>query len=153
METVEQLLGKHPFIKGLSEDHLHLLAGCSQLARYESGQFLFREGERARAFYLVRRGRVAIATLTPHQGLITIQTVGDGDVLGWSWLVPPYEWHFAARAVEPTAVIVVNGDCVRGKCEEDRAFGYLIMRRVAQVMASRLEAMHLQLLNVYEHSR
>jgi CRP-like cAMP-binding protein len=152
METIEQLLGEHPFIRGLSDDHVALLAGCAQLTRFDGGQFLFREGERARSFYLIRRGRIAITTVTPQQGLITIQTVGDGDVLGWSWLVSPYEWHFGARALEPTAVLTLNGDCVRGKCEEDHVFGFLMMRRFAQVMASRLEAMHLQLLNVYEHS-
>ena len=50
----------------------------------------------------MQRGRVAIASITPHEGPLTIQSVGDGDLLGWSWLVPPYRWHFGARAIEAT---------------------------------------------------
>jgi CRP-like cAMP-binding protein len=100
---------------------------------------------------VVRHGSVAITSVTPQEGLVTIQTLGEGDILGWSWLLPPYRWHFGARATEPTALIAFDAQCVRNKCEHDRAFGYEIMRRFAQIMASRLEATHLQLMNVYEY--
>lgn len=150
MKGMEDLLAEHPFFRDLSPAHLSLLAGCASNTRVESGQFLFREGEVARSFYVVRQGNVAIASLTPHEGLVVIQTAGPGDVLGWSWLLPPYRWHFGAYAVEPAALVTLDATCVRGKCELDREFGYEIMRRFSQVMASRLEAMSLQLLNVYE---
>ena len=153
MQSIEQLLAEHPFFLGLKTEHIKLLAGCATTARVEGGEFLFRDGEMARAFYVVRHGGIAIATITPHEGLVVIQTVGDGDVLGWSWLLPPYRWHFGAYATEPTTLVALNAACVRGKCESDPEFGFEIMRRFAQVMASRLEAMHLQLMNVYEHRR
>jgi CRP-like cAMP-binding protein len=153
MSSLEQHLSEHPFFMGLRPDHLALLSGCATTTRAEGGEFLFREGQPARSFYVVRHGSVAIASITPHEGLVVIQTVGDGDVLGWSWLLPPYNWHFGAYAVEPTTLIALDAVCVRGKCEHDPVFGFEIMRRFAQVMASRLEATHLQLMNVYEHRR
>jgi len=151
MTTVEQLLAEHPFFIGLEQDQVALLAGCATLTRVEGGEFLFREGEVARAFYVVRRGAIAVASITPHEGLVVIQTVSDGDVLGWSWLLPPFRWHFGAYAIEPTSLVALDATCVRKKCEDDARFGYQIMRRFAQVMASRLEATHLQLMNVYEN--
>jgi len=151
MKSLDQLLAEHPFFEGMRPEHLELLAGCASAARIDGGDFLFREGEHARAFYIVRHGSIAITSITPHEGLVTIQTLGQGEVLGWSWLLPPYRWHFGARALEPTVVVGLDATCVRGKCEQDLEFGYEIMTRFAQVMASRLEATHLQLLNIYEH--
>jgi CRP-like cAMP-binding protein len=153
MSALEQQLAEHPFFLGLPPEHLALLSGCAATARVEAGEYLFREGQAARSFYVIRHGSVAIASITPHEGLVAIQTVGDGDVLGWSWLLPPYQWHFGAYAVEPTTLVALDAVCVRTKCEQDRDFGFEIMRRFAQVMASRLEATHLQLLSVYEHRR
>jgi CRP-like cAMP-binding protein len=151
MTTVEQLLAEHPFFLGLKPEHVNLLSGCATLSRVEGGEFLFREGEVARSFYVVRHGSIAVASITPHEGLVVIQTVSDGDVLGWSWLLPPFRWHFGAYAIEPTSLVALDATCVRKKCEGDAKFGYQIMRRFAQVMASRLEATHLQLMNVYEN--
>ena len=151
MTTVEQLLAEHPFFLGLEPEHVSLLSGCATLARVEGGEFLFREGEVARSFYVVRHGSVAVASITPQEGLVVIQTVSDGDVLGWSWLLPPFRWHFGAYAIEPTSLVALDATCVRKKCEDDAGFGYQIMRRFAQVIAWRLEAMHLQLMNVYEY--
>jgi len=151
MKGLEELLVDHAFFRDLEPPHLTLLAGCASQVRVDEGEFLFREGEVARAFYLVRHGSVAIQSITPHEGMVTIQTLGEGDILGWSWLLPPYRWHFSARAIQPTVVVGLDAACVRGKCEQDPGFGYDIMRRFSQVMASRLEAMHLQLMNVYEY--
>jgi CRP/FNR family cyclic AMP-dependent transcriptional regulator len=151
MTSLEHLLAEHPFCAGLAPQHIAHLAECATTARAESGEFLFRDGEVARAFYVIRHGSVSIASITPHEGLVTIQTVGDGEVLGWSWLVPPYRWHFGAHATEPTTLVAIDAARVRSLCERDHEFGFELMRRFAQVMASRLEAMHLQLLNVYEH--
>ena len=151
MTSVEQLLGEHPFFLGMREEQVKVLSGCATLARIEGGEFLFREGEMAKSFYVVRHGAVAVASITPHEGLVVIQTISDGDVLGWSWLLPPYRWHFGAYAIEPTSLVSLDATCVRKKCDNDPLFGYEIMRRFAQVMASRLEATHLQLMNVYEY--
>jgi CRP-like cAMP-binding protein len=153
MSSLEQLLTEHPFFMGLGPEHVAQLAEYATAARVEGGEFLFREGEVARAFYVIRHGSVAVASITPHEGLVVIQTVGPGEVLGWSWLLAPYRWHFGAYAAEPTSVVAFDAAAVRAHSEHDRTFGYELMRRFAQVMASRLEATHLQLMNVYEHRR
>ena len=96
---------------------------------------------------------MAIASVTPHEGPVTIQTVGAGDLLGWSWMLPPYRWHFGARTVEATSVVAFNAACVREQLERDPALGYRMMRRFAQVMATRLEALSVQLTSLYEYRR
>ena len=75
-----------------------------------------------------------------------------GEILGWSWLVPPYRWHFDARAVELTRAIALDGKCLREKCEEDHDLGYEVMRRFVVIIAQRLEETRLQLLDVYGNS-
>ena len=153
MTPLEQALAKHPFFVDFTPGHLASVAACANTAVFDAGTFLFREGEMASAFYAIQHGRVAIASLTPHEGPVTIQTLGDGDILGWSWMLPPYRWHFGARALETTSVIAFNGACVREQLERDHELGYRTMRRFAQVMATRLEAISLQLTNAYEYRR
>ena len=149
METIEPLLAGHPFLKGLAPQHLKTIVGCASNKVFEPGQFLFREDEEANTFYFVRKGRVAVESFSPEHGAITIQTRCDGEVLGWSWLVPPYRWHFDARATEQTRVIALDGKCLREKCEKDHDLGYELMKRFALIIAERLEATRLQLLDVY----
>ena len=117
--------------------------------RFDEGKFLFREGEEANNFYVIRAGRVAIEIFSPKRGPITVQTVREGDVLGWSWLFPPYRWHFDARALELTRAISLDGKCLRNKCEEDHDLGYELMKRFSEVMIQRLQATRLQLLDLY----
>jgi CRP/FNR family transcriptional regulator, cyclic AMP receptor protein len=123
--------------------------GCSVNKIFEAGQFLFREGESADTFYVIRNGRVQVETFSPEHGPIIIQTEAEGEVLGWSWLVPPYHWRFDARATEQVRVIAIDGKCLREKCEEDHNLGYELMKRFALIIAERLEATRLQLLDVY----
>lgn len=153
METLERVLAEHPFFKGLEKPHLHLLAECSSRVRFNAGEVIFRESEPSNLFYLIRHGKVAVETSTPNRGPIIIQTVGEGELLGWSWLIPPYRRRFGARAVELTRVIAIDGGCIRNRCEEDHHFGYEIMKRVAHVMDQRLQATRLQLLDVYDGVR
>lgn len=153
MTPLEQSLSRHPFFSEFSKAHLATIASCANTAVFDAGTFLFREGEPAHAFFAIQRGRVAIASLTPHEGPVTVTSVGGGDLLGWSWLVPPHRWHFGARALEETSVVAFNAACVREQLERDHELGFLIMRKFAQVMASRLEALSLQLVNVYEYRR
>jgi len=153
METLERILAEHPFFKGLERRYLQLVSECASRARFDAGEVIFREGERANLFYLIRRGKVAVETSTPNRGPIIIQTLGEGELLGWSWLIEPYRWRFDARAVELTRAIVLDGECVRRKCEEDHQFGYEVMKRVATVVERRLQATRLQLLDVYDGVR
>ena len=149
METIEPLLAGHPFFKGLAPEHLKLIVGCAQNKVFEPGQFIFREDEEANSFYIIRKGRVAVETFSPEHGEITIQTRTEGEVLGWSWLIAPYRWRFDARVTEQTRAVVLDGKCLREKCEKDHNLGYELMKRFALIIAERLEATRLQLLDVY----
>jgi CRP-like cAMP-binding protein len=149
MRTLETILAQHPFFKGLDHQHLHLLVGCASNVVFEQGQTIFREGEQANQFYLIREGRVALEVHAAGIGTIAIETLQSGDILGWSWLVPPYRWHFDARAVETTRAISIDGECLRNKCEQDRDLGYELLKRFAEIITQRLMATRLQLLDVY----
>jgi CRP/FNR family cyclic AMP-dependent transcriptional regulator len=149
METLEPILAEHPFIKGLEPHHVQLIVGCASNMRFDAGQFLFREGEEANQFYIIRKGKVALEIFSPEKGPIIIDTLGDGEVLGWSWLIPPYHWRFDARAVELTRAIALDGKCLRNKCEEDHDLAYELLKRFAHLMEERLEATRLQLMDIY----
>lgn len=149
MQTLEPILAEHPFLKGLDPRYLKLIVGCATNVRFEAGQFIFRAGEEANQFYILRQGHVALEISAPNRGSIAIQTLGEGDVLGWSWLIPPYIWQFDARAVELTRAIALDGKCLRTKCEEDHDLGYELMKRFGYVIAQRLQATRLQLLDIY----
>jgi CRP/FNR family transcriptional regulator, cyclic AMP receptor protein len=149
MQTLEPMLVEHPFFKDLAPHYLQLVLGCAANARFKAGEFLFREGEAANQFFLLRHGSVAIQVFVPQRGPMTIETIGEGEVLGWSWLFPPYRWQFDAQAVGLVRAIGFDGRCLRGKCEEDHDLEYWLMQRFAQVMSQRLQATRLQLLDLY----
>ena len=149
METLERVLKDHPFLKGLKPQYLKLLIGCASNVVFQPGEFLFREGDDANSFYFIREGKIVIETFIPGKGPLAIQSREAGEVAGWSWLLPPYRWHFDARAVKPVRAIALDGKCLREKCEEDHDLGYEMMKRFATIMADRLEAARLQLLDVY----
>ncbi len=149
MQSLEKILSEHLFLKDLQQDHLELIVGCAANHRFNAGEFLFREGEEAQQVYLVRRGHVAVEIYVPHRGAINLQTVGSGEFLGWSWLIPPHYWHFDALALDLVRVISLDAQCLRKKCEEDHSFGYQLIKCFAHVMEQRLHAARLQLLDVY----
>jgi len=149
VENLERILKEHPFLDGLVDTHLRLLVGCASNVVFKAGEHVFREGEAANSFYFIRHGRIQIETHVPHKGPIIIGSRNEGEVFGWSWLVPPYRWHFDARATEVTRAIAMDGECLRGKCEEDHDLGYEIMKRFSLMIAERLEATRLQLMDIY----
>lgn len=143
-------LAEHPFVRGLSERHLALLAGGALLATTTPGQLLGREGQEALAFYLVRSGHVALEIATPSSGTVRVQTVGPGEALGWSWLVPPHRWRFDCRALDTVETLGFDGAWLRGQCAADHELGYQLLRRLVDVIAARLTATRLQVLDVYK---
>lgn len=149
MQTLEAILAKHPFFEGLNSEYMSLITGCAYNVRYKSGEYLFREGEPANRFYIIRQGSVALETQGAQRGTIIIETLEAGEVLGWSWLFPPYRWHFSARAQQETRAIALDGVCLRTKGEEDHDLGYELAMRVARILVERLQATRLQLLDVY----
>jgi len=149
MQTFEALLAEHPFFAGLEPHYLQIIAGFASDTYYQHDEYIFHEGEPATHFYLIRAGKVALETFAASRGTMTIETIETGEVLGWSWLFPPYRWHFAARIVEPTRAIVLDGARLRAKGDADHTFGYELMKRFAQIMMQRLQATRLQLLDLY----
>jgi CRP-like cAMP-binding protein len=148
-ESLAGILGKQPFLQGLQPEHVDLIVGCATNVRFEPGEFVFRAGDEANHFYVVRSGRVSVEVMAPQRGAITIETVGDDDLLGWSWLIPPFQWHFDARALNLTRAIALDARCLRGKCDADPRLGYELLKRFSHVMEQRLEATRLQLLDLY----
>lgn len=149
METLERVLSAHPFFRDLERGHLALLVGCAANVRFAAGELLFRAGGEANQFYVLREGKVALEISAPGRTPIIVQTFREGEVVGLAWLIPPYHWHFDARAVEPTRAIALDGKCMRAKCEADHDLGYELLKRFAQIIEERLEATRLQLLDVY----
>jgi len=149
-ETLEGVISEHPFFKGMAEKHIRFVASCAKNVRYEKGHVIFREGDHADYFYFIREGLVAVELLIPQRGFTTVQTVAAGEMLGWSWLVSPYRWHFGARTLEQTRAFEFDGKCLRAKCEEDHDLGYEILKRFAHVVSENLEATRLQLLDLYK---
>jgi CRP/FNR family transcriptional regulator, cyclic AMP receptor protein len=149
MKTIDMLLRDVPLFSDLPDDGLELLAGCGVNVRFEAGSTLFREGEPADTFYLIREGRIGLETHVPARGSAAIETLEAGDVVGWSWLFPPHTWHFDARVLDPVAAVAFDAACLRGKCDADPVFGYQLMRRFAQVMMQRLQWTRIRLLDVY----
>jgi CRP-like cAMP-binding protein len=146
---MDELLRNHPFFAGLSDDALQLIAGCASNVHVAQDHFLFRLGDPADRFFVVRHGRVALELHAPGRGVHVLDTVEDGQVLGWSWLVPPYKWFLDARAVAPTSVVSIDGLCLRRKCDEDPELGYALLQRVTHVMYERLQSARVRLLDLY----
>jgi CRP-like cAMP-binding protein len=126
-----------------------LIAGCGSNAHFAGGDLLFEEGGAADQFFLIRRGMVALEVHVPGRGSLTIETLTEGEVVGWSWLFEPFRWSFDARARGDVGVIAFDGACLRGKCDADHELGYQLMRRFAASMIERLQATRMQLLDVY----
>jgi CRP-like cAMP-binding protein len=149
MRSLADLLAELPAFAGLDDEATRLVAGCGVNTRFAAGQYLMREGEPAETFYVLREGRVALEIDAPPRGPVIVETLGPGDVVGWSWLFPPYRWHFDAEALEPVRAIALDGSCLRGKCEDDPRFGLELTRRVAGIMLDRLQATRVRLLDLY----
>lgn len=149
METLEPILAEHPFFKDLPPEYFKIVVGCASNARFNAEDIIYKEGQDAEKFYLIRHGRVGLEIHVPQKGFITIQTVTDGELLGWSWLIPPYKTRFTARSYEMTRAICLDGKCLREKCEKDKDFGYEFYKRFANIIVQRLQATRLQLLDVY----
>ncbi len=149
MENLDAFLKEHPFFRDFPPQHMPLLTGCASNRVYRQGAYITRSGEEAKEFYLIRSGLVAVELDSGAESPIILQTLDDGDILGWSWLLPPYFWHFDAQVMKETRVYVLDGTCIRQKCEKNHSLGYEFLKRFAHIMESRLEATRLQLLDVY----
>ena len=150
MKTLEGILSRHPFFDGLDPRYIELAVGCAANVRFNAGEVIFREGEEANNFYLIREGKIALEVFSPGHGSLTVQTLDDGEILGWSWLIPPYHWRFDARAAEVTRAIAFDGKCLRDKCEQDHDMGYELLKRIASILGERLDSTRFQLRGIYD---
>jgi CRP-like cAMP-binding protein len=130
----------HPFLAGINQAQLVLLTDCAITAHFEVGKIIMREGEIANRFYLIESGKVVLESGEHFGKPVVLDTIGSGDLLGWSWMFPPYVWHFTARAVEPTEAIFFYGTILREYCERDPSLGYELFKRMAPIMLRRLQA-------------
>jgi CRP-like cAMP-binding protein len=146
---IGQILAGHPLFAGLDTATVELLAGCARNVVLKTGERLFAEGEPADRFWLIRHGRVALEVASPGAGQLIVETLAADDVVGWSWLVAPYRWHFDAVAQEQTRAVVFDVGCVRGKLESDPRLGYDLMSRFLPIVVDRLQATRLRLLDLY----
>ena len=149
MHDLQPLLATHPFFAGLDAESLATVVGCASNVKFDAGQPVFKEGEEANQFFIVRHGRIAVEAFSPTRGPLVIQTVLEGEILGWSWLVAPHRWRFDARALELTRAIALDGKCLREKCETNHDLGYELLKRFVDVIGERLDATRLQLLDLY----
>lgn len=149
MKDIKTLIQEHPFFAGLDAAYLELAAGCASNAHFHAGEYLFHEGDPADHFYLLRSGRVGLEIAAPGREPVTLETIQAGEVIGWSWLFPPYLWQFDAKATETVKATAFDGKCLRQKCQANHDLGYELAMRSAQIMIQRLQATRLQLLDVY----
>src|SRR5437762_12541358 len=146
-EKLEKEVAAHPFLIGMEDRHVRLLADCAMRSHFHAGGVIFREGEMANRFYLIERGKVALESSTLGEP-IQIEEIQDGDLLGWSWLFPPYAWHFTARALEETDAIFFYGTILCEYCDKDHSLGIQLFKRMSVVMLRRLQAARQRLLSV-----
>ena len=149
IDAVESLIVNHPFLSGLNPHFYHLFNECALLRRYGTGQEIFHEGGNADHFYLIESGKVALETFVPGCGMVTIQTLGPGEALGWSWLFPPHRWHFTATAKEAAELIEFDAAGLREKADENRDFGTELISRVSRILLERLQGTREQLVDLY----
>lgn len=150
MNSLLQLLQRHPFFSGINPGHLELIESCARNFPMVSGKVLLHSDQQADRFYVIRDGRVGIQLPIPGKSALTVQTVEAGDVVGWSWIFPPFRTYFDAVCLQSGRALEFDGVCLREKCGSDPLLGYELTRRFARVMRDRLRATHLQLVDMYK---
>jgi CRP-like cAMP-binding protein len=150
METkaFTDILHDHPFVEEMKPNHIQKMASMALEVQFGRDELIFKEGEHSGLFYLILSGKVALEVSAPGR-IVRVETVGAGDELGWSALLADGGKHFQARSLEPVRALAFDGARLRQACEQDPAFGYNVMLRVLKVVARRLQATRLQLLDIY----
>jgi CRP/FNR family transcriptional regulator, cyclic AMP receptor protein len=151
MIEVKAALTTHPFFHGMSGDHLAVIAGAASDVAFPAGHRLFEDGGSANRFWLIQSGQVALDLHVPGEGRVRIDSIGMGELLGWSWLFPPYEWAFGAVAAGPVVAFEFDGQAIRASCASDPALELEITQRVARVLAKRLQSTRAKLIAASVH--
>src|SRR5947208_13784489 len=146
IEVTAEALATHPFLHGMSRDQLAVLAGSAADVTFSDRHRLFEDGGGASRFWLIQSGHVALDLHVPGQGRMKIDTIGMGELLGWSWLFPPYRWAFGAVSVGPVEAFEFDARAVRAYCQADPELGYELTQRLVSVLAKRLQATRVRLI-------
>jgi CRP-like cAMP-binding protein len=147
---VLQELGKIPWFQELKPRYLQKIADIAHLRNIKNGEVLFREGEKEGYVYILIQGRVALDIFVPHRGKVRIYTAEPWDVFGWSSLTSSVRGRTASgTCIMDGLVIALDAEKLRQACEEDHDLGYVVMRRLANIIASRLMVTRLQLLDMF----
>lgn len=149
MESPEAIIAAHPFFTHVGREHVAALCDTASIETFGYHDPIFNAGEPAKRTYFILEGLVALYIHTQGDGAITVQTLGPGEVLGWSWIVPPYEWRFGAIAIKETRTVSLDGERLRSLCEENHDFGYAVLKKITEVMGQRLDGALIQLLDIY----
>jgi CRP/FNR family cyclic AMP-dependent transcriptional regulator len=149
MKDIEDLIREHPFFEMMDKKYLELISGCGKNVHFNAGKYIAEENDPADTFYVLRKGMVRIEIKDASRGYIPIQTVCEGNIVGWTWIFPPYRWEYSVKVINDTSAIEMDGKCLRQKCEEDPALGYALMKRFALTMSERLKATRMQVIDVY----
>lgn len=142
-------LRSHPFLSGLGDAHLDLMIPCAREAHFAANQYLLHLNQVIDAFHLVIRGRVSLETCDTRGACIPVLTLEAGAAVGWSWLVPPYQSYFDARAIEPTTTLAFDCSCLRAAMDASPEFGYAFLKRALRPLLNRLQACRMQMSDVY----
>jgi CRP-like cAMP-binding protein len=149
MKNLAATIKRHPFCKDMEAEHVRFLEPGAQFVSFAAGTIVAREGSESDRFYLVLSGKVALETQFQPGRLVTVQTLGAGETLGWSWLFPPHRWHFQARAVEPVEAIAWDTQELRARADANPRFGYEMARRLTRALTQCWQATHAQMLDFY----
>ncbi len=142
-------MSDHPFFHGFDERFVQLAGSGATERSFEVGDILFQEGDIAKEFWLVFHGKVALEIPAADRPRLTIQTVGSGEVLGWSWLIPPYRWRFDARAVKATRILALDAKTLKDAFEARPEDGYRFLLRLLPVIGERLQNAWVQVLDIH----
>ena len=149
MKNILDLLLEHKFFREMDHGVVEMIAGCGVNVHFKPNEYVAKTGESADRFYVIKKGKMSIEVHHPSRGPLTIQTLTNNELVGLSWIIPPYVYIFDIRCIEHTSAVAIDGKCIRGKCEEDPKLGYALMKAFTKLMTKRLHNTRMQLLDVY----
>ncbi len=149
-ESIKDYLSTHAFFSGLDDNFIRFLADSATQQKVGKGHVLFQQGKYADKFYLLRNGQVSVQVPALVGPTLEIQSLGADQILGWSWLIPPYRWNFMARALDETELLEFDGRAILARCEQDPKFGYELFKRFAALLSERLDAARQKLMDQWD---
>jgi CRP-like cAMP-binding protein len=146
-QSTAEYLSAHEFFSEFSDDVLKFLCECSSMREIKKGQILFLQGEHADRFYVIRKGRISLQMPAIMGPTMEIQSVDEGQILGWSWLISPYQWNFQTKAEEDSELLQFDGTAILARCEQEPKFGYELLKKFAVLMSVGLNAARQKMMN------